>query len=353
MGAGHPVSTYRILTGDCIEQMRTLPKKSVHCVIFSPPYFLQRDYEIEGQIGQEETPADFITSMQRVFHAIRRVLRDDGTVWMNIGDSYANDAKWGGATGGKHCRDLHGTNRCRDKRKTGFKQKDRMGIPHRLVFALQDDGWYFRDEIIWAKPNPMTDSAKDRCGRAHEFVFLLTKTPTYFYDYVAIQEPAVEGGMRNKRSVWEIPVANNREKHFAGYPRKLVLPCVLAGTSERGCCPKCGAQYLRRIKKIRTATRPGRNTKVTGTTDKTHGNRDPERHVTSVKTIGWKPGCECNAGPPVPCTVLDPFGGTGTTGAVAVSRGRNAILIELNPEYVGFIKRKMKTAIAKRGFGIY
>jgi DNA modification methylase len=340
------------------------------------------------------------------------VLRPDGTFWLNIGDSYNGGTGGGGQ--GKTSQRIGRAN-VREQRRggdaPGMKQKDRMGIPHRLVFALQDDGWFWRDEIIWYSPNKMPESCRDRCTKAHEFIFMLTKSPRYFYDLHAIRERAkspiqprlCENGLSvvdgkkerkthncgvtefsQKRSVWTINTEGNRENHFAAYPKKLVLPCILAGTSAKGCCPECGAPWRRVLERKRTATRPGKNTKVTGRaggcdgesgehsadgraqfrlSSEIVGNRDPERHVTTAKTVGWEPSCSCikrysighgdyeeTTPEPVPCTVLDCFGGTGTTAAVALANGRRAITMDLNPEYVEFIKKKTACAIQKRGF---
>lgn len=413
------MNDYKIYTGDARAVLKTLPDNSVHCAVTSPPYFGLRDYNVDGQIGLEKTPEQYVRHLVRVFRELRRVLRPDGTFWLNIADSYANDGKWGGSTGGKHVKSLHGkTSIGREKSQTRLKQKDRIGIPHRLVFALQADGWYWRDEIIWYAPNKMPESVTDRCTKAHEFIFLLTKLPRYFFDNHAIRERATpeliatcqrklkklngqrgdvvqykqnqatqttatetssaspnlawsdpEKPMRlvagsNKRSVWTIPTQPNKESHFAAYPRKLVLPCILAGTSEKGCCPECGAPWKRILEKKREATRPARESKVYITpplaADSPYqkhngdicGNRDPERHVTASKTIGWKPTCNCGHKNTIPCTVLDMFGGIGTTVAVALSHNRRAITIELNPEYVGFIEAKIKKAIDKKGFGL-
>lgn len=174
---------HRILVGDCIEMMRTLPDQSVHTCITSPPYFGLRDYGVDGQIGLEASPREFIESLVAVFREVRRVLRDDGTIWVNIGDSYANDTKWGGSTSGKHVSAMHGNSGIgRRRTNTGLKSKDLIGIPWRLALALQDDGWYLRQDIIWHKPNPMPESIKDRCTKAHEYLFLLSKCPRYYFD---------------------------------------------------------------------------------------------------------------------------------------------------------------------------
>jgi DNA modification methylase len=250
---------------------RTLPLRDgvVACVVTSPPYFGLRNYEGHAQqIGQEPTPDTYVESLVTVFRELRRVLRDDGTVWLNLGDNYANDAKWGGYSGGKHVTALHGTTGIGRRRlATGLKSKDLIGIPWRVAFALQDDGWYLRSDIIWSKPSCMPESVTDRPTRSHEYLFLLTKSQKYFYDADAIREPNTAdmqdraarghtrgpGGKldasrqdastlrgkaameitadgRNKRTVWTVATVPYAGAHFATMPEKLVEPCVLAGS---------------------------------------------------------------------------------------------------------------------------
>jgi hypothetical protein len=185
---------------------------------------------------------------------------------------------------------------------------------------------------------------RDRCGKSHEQVFLLTKSLHYYFDYIAIQEPSADGGMRNKRSVWTIPTKGYKGAHFACFPPKLVEPMILAGTSQAGCCEACGAPHKRLVKRTRVPTRPGRDTKVVEggerVESKVCGNRDPLRHVTKVETLGWEPSCKCGAGT-VPCVVLDPFVGSGTTLQVALELGRNGIGLELNPDYVSLAEERV------------
>ena len=180
----------RILQGDCREILKTISDQSVNCCVTSPPYFGLRDYGVAGQIGLEQTPQEFVDQMVAVFREVRRVLRDDGTLWLNLGDSYANDAKWGGSSGEKNAYCTTGGEGFRSRRSTGLKPKDLIGIPWRVAFALQADGWYLRQDIIWHKPNPMPESVTDRCTKAHEYVFLLTKSARYYYDADAIAEKA-------------------------------------------------------------------------------------------------------------------------------------------------------------------
>lgn len=319
-----------ILSGDCRDILIDLPDASVQCCVTSPPYWKLRDYNGNPrQIGQEPTPEEFIKTLVNVFREVRRILKNDGTLWVNIGDSYC--AKAGGpqgTTGDRYTR-TH-TEQQNDKSGPGLKSKDLVGIPWMLAFALRADGWYLRQDIIWAKNNPMPESVKDRCTKSHEYIFLLSKSDKYYFDQEAIREkcsggthprkagngyktpdgwdtgkgshgsfhkngrekgrkydpgagnknnPSFDAAMaimpekRNKRSVWTVPTAPCKEAHFATYPPNLIRPCILAGT------------------------RPGD-------------------------------------------TVLDPFGGSGTTGAVAQEHGRSAILIELEESYLPIIRRR-------------
>jgi DNA modification methylase len=301
-----------ILEGDCLEEMRFwLPDKCVQTCVTSPPYFGLRDYGHAGQIGLEKTPDEYVAKLVEVFREVRRVLRDDGTVWLNLGDSYnAYNANRGRSTSFQSA-----TDNALPKLSSGhglttatLKNKDLIGIPWRVAFALQADGWYLRQDIIWHKPNPMPESVTDRCTKAHEYVFLLTKSPRYYFDSDAIKEPvsadmarraraghtrgqgkidrsrndsttvrptAIEGETRNRRSVWTVGTKPYRGAHFATFPPDLIEPCILAGS------------------------RPGD-------------------------------------------TVLDPFGGSGTTAAVAHKYGRRSILCELNPDYLPLIHERLQ-----------
>jgi DNA modification methylase len=230
----------------------------VQTCITSPPYFGLRDFGVDGQFGLEPTPAEYVARMVEVFQLVRELLADDGTLWLNLGDSYANDGKWGGQTGGKHAAELHGSPIGSGKRQTGLKPKDLIGIPWRVAFALQEDGWYLRSDIIWHKPSPMPESVKDRPTKSHEYIFLLSKSEDYFYDADAIKERSdpdagrdttcarrgvPPGGVpdsgfikgrrfefRNKRSVWKVSTVPYHGSHFATFPPKLITPCVLAGS---------------------------------------------------------------------------------------------------------------------------
>jgi DNA modification methylase len=328
---GEMATKQRIIPGDCIAGLRTVPDASVHCCVTSPPYWGLRDYGHDGQIGLEETPEAYVARMVEVFREVRRVLREDGTLWLNLGDSYAGG---GGFAPDAPCnvkrremladgQSRHGSfaicDRQHTRNKSGgikpqgvIKPKDLVGIPWRVAFALQADGWWLRQDIIWHKPNPMPESVRDRCTKAHEYVFLLTKSERYFYDAEAVSEasnPKYESryrydfnvglkeaggggrvgnasntpdikpftGTRNRRSVWTITTKPYSGAHFAVMPPDLVEPCIKAG------CPEGG-------------------------------------------------------------TVLDPFAGSGTTLAVAAELGRNAIGCELNPDYIELAERRILDA---------
>lgn len=299
--------------GDCLEVLRTLPDASVHTCVTSPPYFGLRDYGHDGQIGLEPTPDEYIAKLVSVFREVRRVLKDDGTLWLNLGDSYAMSTRGSSGKGEKQI-----TNKgtlMSDRRSQipiGLKPKDLIGIPWRVAFALQADGWYLRQDIIWHKPNPMPESVTDRCTKAHEYIFLLSKSPRYYFDHEAVKEPSVQDakvfgrggaigtrgkqgyanasgaqrdnsggygtdGKRNRRSVWTVQTRPFKGAHFATFPPDLIEPCILAG------CPEGG-------------------------------------------------------------TVLDPFGGAGTTGLVATQAGRDAVLCEINPEYVEMARTRIDAA---------
>lgn len=367
----------RIIEGDCRNVLKTLPDQSVQCVVTSPPYFGLRSYGVgaeNGEIGSEPNPTEFIAVMVSVFREVWRVLRNDGTLWLNLGDSYAT-----GTSGPRKPTYATGpavpaswSARSQPERigtPDGMKTKDLLMIPARVAIALQDDGWYLRSDIIWAKKNCMPESVTDRPSNAHEHIFLLTKSPRYFYDAEAIREegviPAgtraakgsnvrselkdVNGrppeyweytGMRNARNVWSMATKPFSGAHFATFPPELPERCILAGTSERGACPTCGAPWSRSVEKSRTfESGSGRaGTLPTGKNDAAlqggGETKDIRRGpVVHTMTTGWQPTCSCPTVEPVPCVVLDPFGGAGTVGLVADRLRRDAILIELNPEY--------------------
>jgi len=307
------VNSFSLLLGNCLDVLATLPDESVQCCVTSPPYWGLRDYGIDGQLGLEETPDAYVAKMVAVFREVRRVLRDDGTLWLNLGDSYAGSGKGrntdgtrtdfsglSGASGG--C--TEGTQPIY-KDIPGLKSKDLVGIPWRVAFALQADGWWLRQDIIWHKPNPMPESVTDRCTKAHEYIFLLTKSARYYYDNEAVKEESVypednrksrvnenakdfqrelgnrlEKGdktypYRNRRSVWTVTTKPFKGAHFATFPPDLIEPCILAGSA--------------------------------------------------ADTL-----------------VLDPFSGAGTTGVVAVQHGRRYIGIELNPDYLEMSRKRIQ-----------
>jgi DNA modification methylase len=369
--------------GDCLESMRRMPSGSVHCVVTSPPYWGLRDYGHDGQIGLEESPEAYVARLVEVFREVRRVLRDDGTLWLNLGDSYASTTgiktnhpqqSRNGQQGVVGPRDKHPSaaraNLSAFKDFGLLKPKDLIGIPWRVAFALQADGWYLRQDIIWHKPNPMPESVTDRCTKAHEYVFLLTKSARYFYDAEAIKEEATgrdpgnvnehkhagqamaetKAGLasigasetRNKRSVWTISTKSFNGAHFAVMPPDLVEPCVLAGTSEKGCCGKCGAPMERMVDRTTSTARQNAGWTAGVGTMRNDGDR-PGSFVGAVsETKGWASFCDCATETPIPCTVLDPFGGAGTTALVADRLGRNAIICELNPEYIAIAEKRVR-----------
>lgn len=360
---------HTILNGDVITCLRSLPDACVQCVVTSPPYWGLRDYGVEGQIGLEPTPGEHVEKMVEVFREVRRVLRDDGVLWLNYGDCYA-----GSTTGADRPPEPGHTHEDRGRVKTGrenkhrrpdagLKPKDLVGMPWWIAFALQADGWYLRSDIIWSKPNPMPESVTDRPTKSHEYVFLLTKSSRYFYDADAVREPfesndvtypainTVQGVYRvnngknrgggdatrgrNRRTVWEIATQPTPEAHFATFPEALVEPCVKAGTSERGCCPECGAPWRRSTSSQSSGSGdhravPGQNKPFT-----------IPRGDYLRSTTGWEPSCTCT-GDPVPCVVLDPFGGSGTVAKVARDLGRSSVSCELNPEYVKIAKKRLR-----------
>ena len=270
----------KILQGNCLDKLKELPDQSINTCITSPPYWNLRDYDEDKQLGMEDTPEEFVNNLVEVFKEVKRVLRDDGTAWLNLGDSYCGtnhkkefiDPKYKDGRAGQKFSLSH--------KIPGLKSKDLVGIPWRVAFALQEDGWYLRQDIIWQKPNAIPESVRDRCTKAHEYIFLLSKSSKYYFDNEAIKEDSVTSieqqiKKRNKRSVWTVSTKPFKGAHFATFPMDLIEPCVLAGCPENG-------------------------------------------------------------------TVLDPFGGSGTTGIVASNHNRKAVLIELNAEYIEIAKQRIK-----------
>lgn len=216
-----------IIEGDALHALRALPEKSVQCVVTSPPYWGLRDYGIDGQIGLETSLPQFLNHLVAVFNEVKRVLRDDGTLWLNIGDGYTSGNR------GYRAADKKNPARAMSVRPDtpeGLKPKDLQGIPWRLAFALQDDGWYLRSDIVWNKPNAMPESVKDRPTRSHEYLFMFTKSERYYYDHEAVKEAGLNGKLRNRRSVWNINTQGFPGAHFATFPTQLIEPCILASS---------------------------------------------------------------------------------------------------------------------------
>lgn len=376
-----------IYCGDCLELMKEIPDKSVDCCITSPPYYGLRDYGVTGQIGLEPTPEAYVARLAEVFREVRRVLKDEGTLWLNLGDSF-----WGGKgksnyafqerrtspsfEGDQHNITGMGQTRPTDRKHPEIKPKDLIGIPWMVAFALRADGWYLRSDIIWHKPNCMPESVRDRPTKSHEYLFLLSKSQRYYYDAEAIKEANVtnqslpdlkrhwserpnngaisgKGGYRmgsihngrNKRTVWTIPTKPFPGSHFAVMPEKLVEPCVLAGTSERGYCPKCGKPWLRQIEHKNMVIRKTDRMAEIGEFGRTQSS-GTMLSPAETKTIGWLPSCQC-ASKPRPGIVLDPFSGAGTVALVAKKLGRRYIGIELNPEYVEIARNRIAAIPAR------
>jgi len=368
----------RLLIGDCRESMRTLMAESVQCCVTSPPYWGLRDYGHDGQLGLEKTPEEYVANMVEVFREVRRVLRNDGVCWLNLGDSYFGGGYSNHAINGETWKsNMNGdkrTSRQQDFKRANpnIKPKDLVGIPWRVAFALQADGWWLRQDIIWHKPNPMPESVQDRCTKAHEYIFLLTKSERYYFDALGIHEPvtgnahsrgsgvnpkaaqnamgskqnasfsaAVSGlvSSRNKRSVWTVATRPYKGAHFATFPPDLIEPCILAGTSEEGACADCGAPWERIVDK----TPPGRHD--TEEYDKGSGkgcNKSKHAEPSKSSTIGWQPTCTCNTTEKRRCVVLDPFNGSGTTGEVARLAGCDYIGCELNEEYAKLSRKRWR-----------
>lgn len=213
--------------GDALTTLRCLPDQSMQCAVTSPPYWGLRDYNIDGQIGLESSLQDFIKGLVQVFNELNRVLKDDGTLWLNIGDGYTSGNRGYRAPDKKH---RHRAMSIRPATPDGLKPKDLLGIPWRLAFALQDDGWYLRSDIVWHKPNAMPESVKDRPARCHEYLFMLTKSEKYKYDHEAVREDAANGKSRNRRTVWHLNTLASKWNHAASFPNTLVEPCLLASS---------------------------------------------------------------------------------------------------------------------------
>ena len=415
--------------GDALAVLRELPDESVHAIACSPPFYGLRDYgtgrweggdegcdharptttynqnfnerwgqgsgkrrqetksqgqyggicpkcgarRIDQQIGLEETPELWAARLVEVFREARRVLRGDGTLWVECGDGYAANRSYQGSQSIHQAHDYGSANAQRVP--FGYKAKDLFGTPFLLAFALRADGWYWRDCIIWERPNPMPESVRDRTTKSHSYVLVFSKRPRYFWDAEAIAEPAawerwgdqtvpkyegtetatgwmeprskeeLQNGRptKNARSVWRINTEGFSESHFAVWPPKLAAKIIKCATSERGVCPECGAPWVREVKRDRrhaNGDAPSPTWANDGMVRLTASGRrnDVSTHVT---TLGWSPSCDHDR-EPVPATILDCFGGSGTTALVARKLGRHSILIELSEEYVAMAARRLQ-----------
>ena len=402
-----------IYQGDNVEVLKTFPDESVDCVVTSPPYWGLRDYDQEDQLGLEETPEEFVKNLVNVFSEVKRVLKSTGTCWLNLGDSYmsssygmneSHDPKnnktknmnkrkdkscnyckkiYKGTKNQRFCsKQCAGVDNTPRDKKNILKPKNLVGIPWRVAFALQSDGWYLRQDIIWAKPNPMPESVQDRCTKSHEYIFLLTKSPKYFYDIDAIREPLAEssigrlkqnidkqvgttranGGAKsngnfkatgsiekgaNKRSVWTITTKPYKEAHFATFPIELPTYCIRAGCPEK-VCKKCGKHYIdvyeEKLEEL-SEVYNGKATKDYSKAKAQNPSDTKRRILESMRKqkilIESKPQCNCNVGFEGGI-VLDPFMGSGTTGLAARNQQRNYVGIDLNPEYIEIAKRRLQ-----------
>lgn len=346
----------QILCGDAVQMLRTLPAQSVHTCVTSPPYWALRDYGVTGQIGLEPTVPEFLARMVEVFREVRRVLRDDGTCWVNLGDTYTSngghtDARVNERRGGSMAAGERPEHEFRDFRPRGSKPKDLVGIPWRVAFALQDDGWYLRQDIVWHKTNPMPESIRDRCTKAHEYIFLLSKRPRYYFDAAAIKEPvsgtahARGNGVNPKARAFPQGWAIGDEPRTAVEFQTVRRAPKVAGSNSRIRVDRDPSHQT--PAKIRAKQNRSFSAAVSGLVD-----RRNKRSVWSVATAPYK-GAHFATFPPKliePCVlagcprggvVLDPFGGSGTTGAVALMHGRRAVLIELNPAYIPLIEERL------------
>jgi DNA modification methylase len=370
----------RILQGDA----RALPLRaeSVHMVCTSPPYYRLRDYHSAGQLGHEASVAGYVEALRAVFREMWRVLRRDGTVWLNIGDSYNAAGRHGQGTRIGY---LQGTNRgsaagvdqCRST-EGSLGGKNLLLVPFRVALALQEDGWIVRSVIIWAKSQSMPESVTDRPTHSHEYVFLLAKQERYYYDQEAVREDFADArhgasgspprksalarirghkadrGLgkplpysgRNLRTIWTLPHAGFAGAHFATFPPALVERCLKAGTSEKGCCPHCGAPWVRVLERESFS---GSRPMTTGAAIKaSQGDlvrtrpQGRECGWTERHTRGWEPSCACpSPHTPMPCTVLDPFSGAGTTALVADRLGRHGIGVDLSWPYCRMARERI------------
>jgi DNA modification methylase len=354
-------------TGSAKKVLPQLPASSIHLAVTSPPYFKLRSYlppdhpEKGEEVGQEDTPTQYIDRLVEVCEEVRRVLRDDGSFWLNLGDTYAANRSYqvNSTKGGTKHSPAQGFAGSKMTVPKGMKPKDLMGIPWMAAFALRDAGWYLRCGAPWIKRNAMPDSSNDRPNTTLEYLFLFGKSAHYYYDKEGVK---LESRLRRSSDWWlesvgmldsedgdllgfDVNTKAYKGAHFAVFPPKLVEPIVAASTSDKGCCQVCETPHCRVVEKERVETRPGVDTKVTGDPE-TEGRRDPKRHVTHSKTVGWEADCSCSVVPPVPCTVLDPFAGSGVVGEVCQKLGRRAILIDLDDKNLELQRKRVQSAVA-------
>lgn len=420
------MSDYKLICGNALDILKKGKEKSIQTCICSPPYFGLRDYQtaswqggdeecehtvshysdnmkphvdrpfrgerryclkcgatrVDEQIGLENTVEEYVDHLVEVFREVRRMLRDDGTLWLNLGDSYNGSGGAGGDYGKGGLKE--GQPKYPGRNLKGLGPKQLLGIPWRVALALQADGWILRQDIIWSKGNPMPESVKDRCTKSHEYIFLFSKNKKYFYDYIAIAEPAIYGnswsasnthtavgqggkhgktsifeqrwentnGLRNKRSVWNVNTRPVKDAHFATFPVDLIEPMILAATSEHGCCKTCGKSYQRIVEKETTfeggSGKAGRTSEDANQSGKWAGQQYGENiklgPVTHTRTTGWKATCECQSDT-VSSWVLDPFVGSGTTAVVALKNKRRFIGVDLNPDYIQIAEKRIQKEI--------
>lgn len=345
-----------IIQGDCREVLKKLPSESIQCCVSSPPYFNLRDYGHDGQIGREDSPCDYVSELVAVFQEVNRVLKRDGVVFLNLGDSYAGSGKGGnpeestyrkqstnhGSLSGKSTQGIGysqranaQTNTAKEDRRYGLKPKDLIGIPWMVAFALRADGWYLRQDIIWSKPNPMPESVTDRCTKSHEYIFMLSKSQRYFYDANAIKEPGVtfenraHGIVRDRVFDYDSkekilrPSSNRGSDKQRGHSRRHAGFNERWDTMDRD--EQCSTMRNKRsVWDVATSPYNG-----------AHFATFPTELITPAILAGSKTGD----------TILDPFGGSGTTAQVALETGRKAIIIELNPDYIALIKKRTTTTV--------
>jgi len=375
-----------IKIGDCREKLKELPNNFFHTVITSPPYWGLRDYGTgkwtggnpncshiagksrndadrefgtketltvqyrdvckdcgavrqDNQIGMEPSPEEYVRKIVRTFQEVKRVLRPDGTLWLNLGDSYSSGGRT--STTNQSVRGDKDYGVTRPPVSSSIKPKDLVGIPWRVALALQEDGWYLRQDIIWHKPNPMPESVKDRCTKAHEYIFLLSKSEKYYYDSHAIKEKSVDC-LSNKRSVWTVPVKPYNEAHFAVFPTNLIEPAILAGCPPK-ICLECGTPYEREMVTVEVPDRETRDNMVgvIPKRDKTSRMNSKDMKPLIQEDRGFTKNCSCSGSQTSAGRVLDPFGGSGTTALVADRHGRDATIIELNEKYVDIAETRL------------